>query len=410
MARLSLRRKPVEAETLPPSEGPPSAAILAARFGVEHPASARSEARPGLLARWRRPAVDGGGGPRPPRPTGFLITSLVLVAGLAAVAGWLAGNADDTESRRVAAEQPRATADVLLPDGSKRFPDPVPAAEVAVDPVDMDVELSPSRNEALLERGRAGFLPKIGPDGLAPWQYYARPFPQNDPRPRIALVVTGMGQSIAQTESAIDRLPGVVTFSFVPQVAGLQDMIDRSRRDGHEVLLAVPMEPLGFPRNDPGPGALLTALSDEENVRRLEEVMAKATGYVGLTAKTDSGTKFLTRRESVDAILAQVKRRGLMFFDLWQVRESFATRVADQVQMPRAVSDVQIDRVASPQAIEAQLAELERLAKANGVAVGFIEAQNPVSIERVAAWTVGLRDRGIVLAPLTAVAGRQPTR
>lgn len=338
------------------------------------------------------------------------IAALIFALILAGTTGWLALEAPETMHRLEAARHAGKMVPVLLPDGTPRFADAVaaePDEEPPLDPVDIPVTLAASRNDLLLERLRAGRVPRVAPDGTTSWQYYARPFPQEDKRPRIAILVTGLGQADAATQEAIDRLPGAVSFVFTPSGENLQAKVDQARSKGHEVLLAVPMQPLGYPANDPGPNTLLSNLPDEENVRRLEASLAAFTGYVGVTSKTDSGTQFLTQRESLRGILIQVQRRGLIYLDLWQVAGSKAAAVAKELSLPRAISDLQIDRVPSGIGVDAQLAQLERLAQANGVAVGFAEVTNPVSLERLSHWSASLRDRGIVLAPVTAVVNRQ---
>lgn len=347
------------------------------------------------------------------RPSPPAIGAMVLVLVLAGLGVWLSVMAPDTMRRMNAARLPGAPVPVMLPDGTPRFADAAveaPVEEAVLDPVDMPVTLNPSRNDALLERLRVGRVPRVAPDGATAWQYYARPFPQEDTRPRIAIVLTGLGQNSEATRAAMDRLPGAVTFVFTPFGENLQTQVDDARSKGHEVMLAVPLQPLGFPANDPGPNTLLTNLSDEENTRRLEANMAAFTGYVGLTSTTDSGTDFLTHRDSVRGALLQVQRRGLIYLDLWQVAGSKASGVAKELSLPRAISDLQIDRIPSGIGIDSQLAQLERLALANGVAVGFAEVTNPVSLERLSAWAASLRDRGIVLAPVTAILNRQADR
>jgi polysaccharide deacetylase 2 family uncharacterized protein YibQ len=412
-----------------------SAAVLAARFGVGKAGGAKAKKpkddpfinleaaadRDDLPAPKRRAKSMVAKGERGPASKPLIAAGVVAGVFLLVLAGtavWLALEAHDTAARLTAARQVGPKLAVLLPDGTPRFPDvPAPTEEAApkteeapLDPVDMPITLQPSRNDLLLERLPAGLVPKVAPDGTTPWQYYARPFPQDDKRPRIAIVVTGMGQSASATQTAIARLPGAVSFAFAPTTPQPQPLVDAAREKGHEVLLAVPMQPQGYPASDPGANTLLTNQSDEENVRRLEATLAAFTGYVGLTSRTDSGTAFLTQRENLRAVLQQVQRRGLVYLDLWQVQGSKVAPLAKELSLPRAFSDLQIDRMPSAIGIDEQLAQLERLAQANGVAVGFAEAQNPVVIDRLALWAGTLRDRGIVLAPVTAVVNRQADR
>ena len=69
----------------------------------------------------------------------------------------------------------------------------------------------------------------------------------------MALIVGGLGLNAVTTRAAIERLPPEVTLSFVPYADNLQSWIDQARAQGHEVMLEMPMEPTGYPDNDPGP-------------------------------------------------------------------------------------------------------------------------------------------------------------
>ncbi len=51
----------------------------------------------------------------------------------------------------------------------------------------------------------------------------------------------------------------------MPYGADVERLVARARGEGHEILLQVPMEPFGYPDNDPGPQTLLTSLTPEQN-------------------------------------------------------------------------------------------------------------------------------------------------
>src|SRR5690606_39296034 len=66
-------------------------------------------------------------------------------------------------------------------------------------------------------------------------------------------------------------------------------------RAGHEVMLDLPMEPMDYPKNDPGPKALFTHLAQQENIERLHWVLGRSVGYVGVT--NFMGSRFTTSPE-----------------------------------------------------------------------------------------------------------------
>lgn len=84
----------------------------------------------------------------------------------------------------------------------------------------------------------------------------------------------------------------------------MKHWIEEARAAGHEVLLEVPMEPIGYPANDPGPRPLLTSLSAEANAKRIADVLPLAEMAVGLT--NHMGGRFLAVPEQAEKLLAVV--------------------------------------------------------------------------------------------------------
>lgn len=371
--------------------------------------------RPGLgwLRRFRRNGGDSAGRPRKPLSKPLLAAvALVAVAG-GGLAGWLALNGEATrETWR--ASIPAATV-AVAPLPPPPVPEPKAAAPAAPLPTDAAplplpgvpaaaVTLTPAPVPGLVEDSRNGPLPRIAQDGRKPWQVYARPFPATDKRPRIAIVMSDLGLSGVTTGNALAKLPPGITLAFLPYAERLDDWVERARTKGHEVMLSVPMEPLNYPRDDPGPNALLTMLGPDRNVERLEWSLGKAVGYVGITSTT--GSKFTANPAAMQPVIDVLKARGLLLVDSRVNPKSVAGPLANLAGVPRALGDRVIDRDLSRGAIDDQLRELEELAKTNGAAVGFASPY-PTTIERLNLWLTSLADRGIALAPASAVVNIQ---
>ena len=234
-------------------------------------------------------------------------------------------------------------------------------------------------------------LPVIAANGQKPAEAYARPFTPNG-KPRVALVVGGLGLNAALTRKAIETLPPEVTLSFAPYAEGLQGWIDMARANGHEVLLEAPMEPTDYPQNDPGPMTLLAASQPAETTRRLEWLLSRATGYFGLTNYL--GSRFMTTPTAMAGFTGALKQRGLAFID-----DGSAGRGGGPM---RASADRVIDEDLSAEAIDRQLTMLEAAARAKGQALGSGFAY-PVTVDQATRWAQGLADRGFQLAPASAL-------
>jgi polysaccharide deacetylase 2 family uncharacterized protein YibQ len=280
---------------------------------------------------------------------------------------------------------------ITLPDGAVVSGDgaPVTAPRVAARPLPV------APIAGLHQPGPDGILPRIASDGRVPAQAYARPFVANG-RPRVALVVGGLGLNAVTTRAAIERLPAEVTLSFVPYAEGLQGWIDLARAQGHEVMIEIPMEPTGYPQTDPGPYTLLASAEAADVQAKMNWLLSRATGYFAVTNYL--GDRFANSDAGMTAFMTSLRQRGVAFVDDGSMSRKPGA-------WARASANRIIDEEQSPAAIVGQLNALEALAKARGSAMGA-GFSYPVTVEAVARWTAGLEARGLQLAPASAMTQR----
>jgi uncharacterized protein len=259
-------------------------------------------------------------------------------------------------------------------------------------------------DQKLLEPSRHGAIPQIGPDGTRPSAQYARPLqlpPNKKDLPRIAIVIGGLGISASGTADAFGKLPAPVTFAIAPYGIDLDKMAEHARAENHEVLLQVPMEPFDYPDNDPGPQTLLTTLTPDQNVDRLQWLMSRFQGYVGIT--NYMGARFAASEPALAPVLRETAKRGLIYVDDGSLPRSVASQIAGSHNLPFAKTDLVLDAVPTPVEIDRALVRLEMMARDNGTAVGHATAQ-PATIARISEWAKKVEGRGFVLVPITMVA------
>ncbi len=242
-------------------------------------------------------------------------------------------------------------------------------------------------------------LPRISEDGRAPMQVYAAGFDHSSLRPKVGLLVAGIGLDAAASRDAIRTLPGGVTLAISPYGHDLEKLLALARAAEHEYLVSVPMEPQGFPLNDAGPQALTGRVPREENMRRLDWALSRIQGYVGVTSALGhglNGQRFTAVPGSLAPILESIARRGLLYVD-----------PTPGAQLPPIVwncdVDVIIDSTASANAIDDKLVELDRMAQQKGSALGLVGAVRPVTVQRIATWANMLLSKGLALAPVSAL-------
>ncbi len=332
-----------------------------------------------------------------PDPSGKKADSPILSTGTPSTAGRRNEGPDTAANAATEAAKPAGKTITIIDGSSGKTQQVVLGAPEEAKRAPLDTRL--------VEQSRHGAIPKIAPDGARPSDVYARaPQPGQTPDgPRIAVIISGLGVGATGTGEALAKLPGPVTLAFTPYGSDLENLVGRARADGHEVLLQVPMEPFDYPDNDPGPQTLLTSLSPEQNVDRLQWLMSRFQGYVGIT--NFMGARFTASEPAISPVLREASKRGLIYIDDGSSPRSLAGQIAGANRLPFAKADVVIDAAPSPAEIDKALAKAETLARERGIAT-IAGSALPVTIDRVSKWAKAVQARGITLVPVTAAAVR----
>lgn len=255
---------------------------------------------------------------------------------------------------------------------------------------------------ALVENSNQGPLPKIGLGGKKPADAYARSVSANaihSDQPKIAIILGGMGLNDKLTARAGRDLTGDITFAFAPYGPNLQDQVNQAREQGHEILLQLPLEPVGFPASNPGPKTLLADADQLTNLQNLQWHMSRFSGYAGVI--NYMGGRFMAAPEAVKLMLAELKKRGLYFVEDGSLPLSSTNDVAQALRQPVRQADIVIDANPDAQAISEALGKLEEQARSQGFAMGTGSGL-AVTVDTLRDWAKGAADRGIIFVPATA--------
>ncbi len=251
----------------------------------------------------------------------------------------------------------------------------------------------------LVEKSEFGPLPRIGASGMRPLDAYAAPAPSAGAA-RIAVVVGGLGLSQSGTREAIERLPSSITLAFSPYGNSLNRWMTEARRAGHEVVLQLPMEPLGYPTIDPGPRTLIRAAQPGANLANLRWALGRMTNYPIVMNYLGAG--MVTKAQPMEGILEEINKRGLAWFDDGTVKASVVPLLAKQKRIPNVRGTLTIDASRDDARIVASLAALEQTAKRRGFAIGTASAF-PTSVSLIAEWAAEAQRSGVAIVPLSAL-------
>lgn len=254
-----------------------------------------------------------------------------------------------------------------------------------------------AQNSELVEKSKFGFLPIISSSGLRPLDAYSQA-PSHIGKTRVAIVVGGLGLSQTGTKRAIEKLPSSITLAYSPIGNSLQRWMVAARKQGHEVVLQIPMEPFAYPAVNPGRGTLISAADPKQNIINLHQSLGRMSNYP--IVMNYLGANFLNNPNQLRPILDEIKRRGLGWLDDGTVRASKSLDIAEAIGLPHANGSFVLDGNRDTKKIKGQLQGLELFAKRRGFAIATASAF-PKSVKAIAEWAKNAEKRGIQIVPLS---------
>ena len=222
--------------------------------------------------------------------------------------------------------------------------------------------------------------------------------PDTGARPVIALVIDDMGMDRKRSARVIG-LKGPLTLSYLAYADGLDGQTAAARTAGHELLLHIPMEP-GSKLVDPGPNVLLRGMKSAELKRRLKWSFDRFGSYVGVN--NHMGSKFTADATAMAVVMEEIKSRGLMFLDSRTTAATVGGVLARRMGVPFLERNVFLDHENDVAAINARLAEVEKLALRKGKAIA-IGHPREATIRALGPWLDAIEAKGFQLVPLTAL-------
>jgi polysaccharide deacetylase 2 family uncharacterized protein YibQ len=213
----------------------------------------------------------------------------------------------------------------------------------------------PSKRAAATPRARKQDIRKAPPVPL-------------DQRPVLAIIIDDFGYDMEMAKKFLALDPNL-TCAVLPQSVYFRRIAELARKSGHEVMLHQPMEPVEYPLVDPGPGALLTAMTPDERIRQLNDNIDSIPGVCGVN--NHMGSKTTTMSDEMNQIFTVLKRRGLFFVDSRTTAATLSLSSARLFNVPFAERDVFLDHVRNAAEIRAQVDHLVAIAEVHGKALGI---------------------------------------
>lgn len=231
------------------------------------------------------------------------------------------------------------------------------------------------------------------------WRRNAIPFTPVAGKPMIAIVIDDMGIDVSRSARVI-ALPPPLTTSFLSYGHNLARQTAAAHAAGHELMLHMPMEPIGT-GYDAGPDVLLTSMSDDAIRTRLRQSLSSFQGYVGIN--NHMGSRFTADARGMEVVIRELKADGLLFLDSVTSGRTLGAKTAAADNVANLSRNVFLDDSPEPAAIQLQLRRVEDIARKTGSAIA-IGHPRETTIAALTEWLQKARAEGFQFVPVSALA------
>lgn len=160
------------------------------------------------------------------------------------------------------------------------------------------------------------------------------------PLRQVAIIIDDIGYDLGAVKELL-KVNADITYSVLPFLIHSREAAEMLHKANKEILLHLPMEPVSYPREKPGSGALFTDMNNEELVFQLEKDIEAVPYIAGIN--NHMGSKFMKDKEKLTLIFSKLKKKNLFFIDSRTAANSEAFAAAQKVGLQVAARKIFLD-------------------------------------------------------------------
>jgi len=183
---------------------------------------------------------------------------------------------------------------------------------------------------------------------------------------QVAIVLDDWGYNL-DAYPVLEQIDFYITLAVLPHLPYTQKIAEESYFMGHEVILHMPMEPLGDVALEKK--TLLTTMADDEVKNIVQDAIADIPYVSGVS--NHMGSRFTQDERGMKTVLETVQEQGHFFLDSFTTHESVVGQIASQMTLTVIRRDVFLDNELNEEHIQGQIDRLLVLAKKRGYAIGI---------------------------------------
>lgn len=232
--------------------------------------------------------------------------------------------------------------------------------------------------------------------------YDSKPYATKTSPRNIAIVVDDFGAIGGDLLEGFLSLPNEITFAIFPEMPHSVVTMERAHQQGRESIIHVPMEPIGYPRVDPGKNAILLQMKDSEIDRLLNRFINSMPLSIGIN--NHMGSLATTDPDIMQAVMNTLKAHDKIFLDSRTSNVSVAYQIAQKSHLQAFRNDIFLDSPdVSDKTMTAKMKQILDMSATNNNIIAITHCHNKDKLVYLQEFIRLLKKEGFNLVPLSKI-------
>jgi len=219
---------------------------------------------------------------------------------------------------------------------------------------------------------------------------------------KLAILVDDFGTKNDKLLDDFCALDKNITFAIMPDLTHSQTVMNQAAETGHETIIHIPMEPVSYPRNNPGTNAIYVHQDEKEIRKRMAKFIKQFPNCKG--ANNHMGSLVTADEDIMKIVLSVLKEHDMFFIDSRTTQVSKAYSTARKMMIPTFENNFFLDSPdISMKTLDAKVKQLNKMSETHDRILVITHCATQGRLDYLRKFLEKIEGNGFELVPVSGI-------
>jgi len=216
----------------------------------------------------------------------------------------------------------------------------------------------------------------------------------------LSIIIDDFGNIKGDLLSGFAKTNPAVCFAIMPDTPHAVETMQLAKQTGHESIIHIPMEPINYPRENPGDKAIYLQLSAGEITRRMEHDIKQLPYCIGVN--NHMGSLATADETTMHIVMQTLRKNNLFFVDSRTTNSSIAYKIAQKNLVPALKRDIFLDEPdLSAVNLDKKLNEINNMSVSKPYVIAIMHCHTAAHLNYLNQFIAGAKANGFAIVPIS---------